>query len=221
MLDSVLLARDRYLRAGGAILPDVARIFIAAANEAATGIDFWRDVYGLNMGVVADSLRQSALEQGIVRVVNPASVLTEGQLIKTLDLATMAATDQDFSSDFELPAGASPGVCHALVLWFDTLFTQRFCKEAPQELPTGPHTTPTHWAQTVLPLPAPVRLARADAGVHGAAIALKGRVSLARRGGRHRTLDISVEYSPMGVDGNVGESKVQLYSMGVSNGGPA
>lgn len=46
MLDSVLHARDRWLRPGGAMLPDVARLYVAAASEAASGLDFWRDVYG-------------------------------------------------------------------------------------------------------------------------------------------------------------------------------
>lgn len=46
MLDSVLHARDRWLRPGGALLPDVARVYVAAASEAAAGLDFWRDVYG-------------------------------------------------------------------------------------------------------------------------------------------------------------------------------
>lgn len=59
MLDSVLEARDRFLKPGGAVLPDVARIFVAGAGEGATGLGFWRDVYGLCMAPVADSLRQS------------------------------------------------------------------------------------------------------------------------------------------------------------------
>jgi protein arginine N-methyltransferase 3 len=46
MLSSVLHARDRWLRPGGALLPDIARLHLAAAGEGATGLDFWRDVYG-------------------------------------------------------------------------------------------------------------------------------------------------------------------------------
>jgi protein arginine N-methyltransferase 3 len=59
MLDSVLVARDRFLKPGGAVLPDVARIFVAAAGEGATGLGFWNDVYGLSMAPVAESLRQT------------------------------------------------------------------------------------------------------------------------------------------------------------------
>lgn len=46
MLGSVLHARDRWLRPGGAVLPDVANIYVAAAGAGASGLGFWSDVYG-------------------------------------------------------------------------------------------------------------------------------------------------------------------------------
>lgn len=46
MLDSVLHARDRWLRPGGAVLPDIAQLYVAAAGDGASGLDFWKDVYG-------------------------------------------------------------------------------------------------------------------------------------------------------------------------------
>lgn len=46
MLGSVLHARDRWLRPGGAVLPDVANIYVAAAGAGASGLGFWTDVYG-------------------------------------------------------------------------------------------------------------------------------------------------------------------------------
>lgn len=42
MLDSVLHARDKWLRPGGAMLPDKASIHIAGASEGALGIGFWQ-----------------------------------------------------------------------------------------------------------------------------------------------------------------------------------
>jgi type I protein arginine methyltransferase len=218
MLDSVIIARDRFLRPGGAILPDLARIYVAAAGQGATGLTFWQNVYGLDMSVIGDTLRRSALTEALVRPVHPQDLCTEGVLVKSLDVATMTAEDQDFTAEFTLRPGAGPRECHALVLWFDTLFTDRFCKEAPQELPTGPEAPPTHWAQTVLVLPRTVTLAPAVANAQGAAVALQGRISMARRAGRHRTLDISVEYAPLWADGTKGDTVVQMYAMGVSTG---
>jgi len=215
MLDSVLIARDTYLKPGGAILPDIANIYIAAADSGACDVDFWRDVYGFNMSIVSDSLRQAALREAAVRVVQPQDLMSESQQLVSFDLATMKRSDQDFTSEFILESSAGPRTCAALVLWFDTLFSKRYCKEAPQELPTGPWDIPTHWTQTVLELSVPIEMAPAAAGVSGAAVALKGRLSMARRSERHRTLDISLEYAPVMADKSVGETRVQLYSMGV------
>ena len=215
MLDSVLTARDKFLRPGGAILPDIANIYVAAADEGAIGLTFWDNVYGLDMSVVSDSLRQSTTDKALVQFVPQEHLITEEKTLISLDLATMLPEDQDFSANFELRASGGIRTCAALVIWFDTLFSERFCKEAPQELATGPYGPPTHWAQTVLVLPRPVLMAPASEQTSEAAVAVKGRLSMARREGRHRTLDISVEYWAVMGDGGVSETQVQLYSMGV------
>jgi hypothetical protein len=41
MLDSVLAARDRWLRPGGVVLPDIATIYVAGATAGSLGLDFW------------------------------------------------------------------------------------------------------------------------------------------------------------------------------------
>jgi protein arginine N-methyltransferase 3 len=57
MLDSVLLARDRFLKPGGAILPDVANIYVALGSREAEGLSFWSNIYDIDMSLVARSLR--------------------------------------------------------------------------------------------------------------------------------------------------------------------
>ncbi len=57
MLDSVIAARDKFLRPGGAILPDVANIYIALGSYASEGLDFWDDIYGLSMTPIAKTIR--------------------------------------------------------------------------------------------------------------------------------------------------------------------
>ncbi len=42
MLDSVLVARDRWLRPGGVVLPDKAILYMAGAHSGALGLDFWK-----------------------------------------------------------------------------------------------------------------------------------------------------------------------------------
>ena len=51
-----------------------------------------------------------------------------------------------------MQSSAGPQECHAFVLWFDTDFSQRFCKEHAVKLSTSPYGPQTHWCQTVLVL---------------------------------------------------------------------
>ncbi len=103
--------------------------------------------------------------------------------------------------------------CHALVLWFDTEFSARFCKEQPGLLSTSPLTQQTHWAQTILTLREPVLLQTQAAAAGGGAASLRGRLSFGRSD-KHRCLDISLEcqaYSAQGAP--VGSLQTQLYSI--------
>lgn len=68
---------------------------------------------------------------------------------------TATATLEPTESDTEAR------LCHGVVLWFDTGFTDRFCKENPTVLSTSPYTPPTHWAQTVLTFQEPISVAPA------------------------------------------------------------
>lgn len=113
------------------------------------------------------------------------------------------------------PAG--PQDCHALVLWFDTLFSKRFCAEHPVTLSTSPSGPQTHWAQTVLLLKAPVSMAPAVTAPAGVAVALAGQLSMARSRQTHRSLDIVLRYAPEYADGSKGEEQVVLYGMGVES----
>ena len=59
------LAPGRWLKPGGAILPDSATIFVAAASRAALDISFWDDVYGFSYKPVqADMLEHAYTHAG-------------------------------------------------------------------------------------------------------------------------------------------------------------
>jgi uncharacterized protein YjbJ (UPF0337 family) len=65
MLDTVLWARDHYLKPGGALLPDTATIFMAGVSKAGTSLPFWDDVYGFDMCNVGEQLHESALRTAV------------------------------------------------------------------------------------------------------------------------------------------------------------
>ena len=70
MLNTVLFARDRWLRPGGVVFPDKAVMYLCACEDEAMKyerIDFWDDVYGFDMS----ALKDVALREPVVDVVDP------------------------------------------------------------------------------------------------------------------------------------------------------
>ena len=120
---------------------------------------------------------------------------------------------------------AGPVMVHGVVLWFDTLFSERFSSEKPGVLSTSPHARGTHWAQTMLHFPEPIALwtgtdedcvsSEKDAigSVANPASSIKVRVGMAKclEKERARALDISLEYTVVGADGAEGSKKVRIY----------
>ena len=208
MLDSVLYARDRWMKPGGCVLPDKAIVYVAAGNAHSSGLDFWDDVYGFAMPDIRKDIHKDIAKQALVAPVLAKHLMSESAAVKEFDLTTMCRDDVDFHASFELHT-RDPGPCHAIVLWFDTPFSERFCSQCPVVLSTSPMTALTHWAQTVLVLGSPVDLA--------AGSVLLGRLSFARSK-QHRSVDISIELTPQTADGVKQATVTSSYVMAVSTG---
>jgi type I protein arginine methyltransferase len=210
MLESVLLARNKWLKPGGAVLPDQAIIHVAAGDLAATTLDFWDDVYGFSLANVKEELLEDTQGHPIVTPVPASSLLSQGTKLKTFDLATMLVEDIDFTESCDVEISRS-GTCHCIVLWFDTPFSERFCSEQPVTLTTSPQAPQTHWVQTVFLLK---RAVDVQVGEH-----LHLRMSFAK-GKRHRSLDITAEVSHVSLAGQR-TGMTNAYVMEVSAADPA
>ncbi|KAF8837755.1 S-adenosyl-L-methionine-dependent methyltransferase [Paxillus ammoniavirescens] len=124
MLDSVLYARDKFLRPdGGVMAPSQCRIMLALCEGSEImkdRVDFWGDVYGFDLSEMA----QEVWNEAVVDVVGPDSVVSEPYLLKDLHLKTITPRQLDFTSTFTLTSTSSMRTkIHALVLYFDTFFT--------------------------------------------------------------------------------------------------
>nr|GMD63333.1 probable protein arginine N-methyltransferase 3 [Ipomoea batatas] len=84
MLSSVLLARDKWLKPGGAILPDTATMFVAGFGRGGTGITFWDNVYGFNMSCIGNELAEEASRFPIVDVVDSSDVVTSTAVLQEM-----------------------------------------------------------------------------------------------------------------------------------------
>ena len=161
MLDSVLFARDRWLKPDGILLPSHARLSVCAIEDfdyEDERFSFWKNVYGYDLSPVAEQCRSEA----VVDEVNPDAIVTNYQTVLAFNIQKMDVNDQDFSSDFVLIAERTDQV-HAIVASFDVRFGN-----APGAvvLSTDPDAEHTHWKQTLLYLDRPLRVRKGEK-LHG------------------------------------------------------
>ena len=80
MLNTVLYARDKWLKPGGVIFPDKAVMYISALEDEQMKyerIDFWENVYGFDMS----ALKEAALKEPVVDIVDPKVCIVYAQVL--------------------------------------------------------------------------------------------------------------------------------------------
>ncbi|KAH0981362.1 hypothetical protein GBA52_008539 [Prunus armeniaca] len=234
MLSSVLFARDQWLKPGGAILPDTATIFVAGFGKGATSLPFWENVYGFNMSCVGKELFEGASKIPFVDSVDDHGLVTSTAVLQSFDLVTMKPDEVDFTANVELEpnlGGAAGSLtdlksetawCFGVVLWFETGFTSRFCKEMPAVLSTSPYTPKTHWLQTIMTFKEPIAVTSGKSNVDKSAavgteacpaVRIPLRISIARAS-QHRNIDISLETAGVDPHGRKRNWPVQIFNLG-------
>jgi protein arginine N-methyltransferase 3 len=137
MLASVLIARDRYLKPGGKLLPSSASIFLGAVSDSglwADKVGWWKSVYGYDMTPMA----RHAWPEPCVEDMDAASLTSAPPhaTVACLRMASMTQSDQDILSvpfclliergpRAEVLVGSSGGekvVVHGLAIWFSVDF---------------------------------------------------------------------------------------------------
>lgn len=144
MLNTVIYARDKWLVEGGLIFPDRATLYVCAIEDRQyknEKINWWDSVYGFDMSCI----REVAVSEPLVDVVNPKQVVTNSCLIKEVDIYTITLDDLTFSSPFSLYCRRSDYI-QAFVTYFTIDFTK--CHKA-TGFSTDPYSRYTHWKQTV------------------------------------------------------------------------
>ncbi|KAL6854562.1 hypothetical protein ACP4OV_019124 [Aristida adscensionis] len=226
MLSSVLYARDHFLKPGGAILPDTATIVGAGFGKGGTSLPFWENVYGFDMSCIGKEVTSTSARFPVVDVVTSDDIVTATAALHSFDLTTMKQNEMDFTASFELRLNGKAtdvnGVisCYGIVLWFDTGFTERFCKEKPVVLSTSPFSTPTHWSQTIFTFEEPIAMTKekslgssASVGTDECpAMMIRSRISIVRAS-EHRSIDISIETTAVSSDGRQRSWPVQIFNL--------
>ncbi|XP_072915921.1 protein arginine N-methyltransferase 8-like isoform X5 [Hemitrygon akajei] len=107
MLNTVIFARDKWLKPGGLMFPDRATLYIVAIEDRQFKdfkIHWWEDVYGFDMTCI----RNVAIKEPLVDIVDPKQVVTNACLIKrdldfTLELDFRGQLcEASFSHDYKM-----------------------------------------------------------------------------------------------------------------------
>ncbi|CAA3007953.1 arginine N-methyltransferase [Olea europaea subsp. europaea] len=106
----------------GFVLPDMASLHLTAIEDAdykEDEIEFWNNVYEFDMSCI----RKQALSEPLVDIVEQKQIVTNCQLLKTMDISKMAPEDASFTTPFKLVAERDDYI-HALLVYFDVSFTK-------------------------------------------------------------------------------------------------
>ncbi|XP_015757201.1 PREDICTED: protein arginine N-methyltransferase 3-like [Acropora digitifera] len=109
MLDTVLLARDRWLKPGGCVYPDRCKICFAAlgnSERVQRKLGFWDNVYGFKMSC----MKTSVCTEPSIEIVSHKDEISSRCTVKNLDITSCQQSDLQFKSPFTVTINAD-GQC--------------------------------------------------------------------------------------------------------------
>ena len=214
MLDSVLLARDRFLKPGGAMYPSHARMYFAPIrtnstdqrmNEYENNKEGWeyfnsdmKSYYGVDLGCLTGEFDKEQkdyyLNSTAWQDVHPAQLLGQPMCFKSYDLGkvTIAEVQQSIKAACTLPI-QEPAQVQGLCSWFDVQFAGSPENPADETvlLTTAPDATgATHWGQQTFFLSPAIEA--------GAGDALRLVMEINRKKENHRLMRVTLKYKLQG-----------------------
>lgn len=222
MLDSVLRARDMYLKEDGVMVPSHCNIRLAPISDAewiadSTSEKFWKDVYGFDFSPMIPGGLLNTHEIGVFDV--PEKALCGSANSHLLEMKTVSVSDLSFKIPLSMTLSRSTDALEAIAIWFDTIFIHAGSSQDVKSLDsvdwgkngipglgfsTGPSNTPTHWHQAVLMLD--TEIAEKQSFEQGTV--LEGTLEYAKEKGDDRGITVTVEWKAKGTRGEV-EGKVR------------
>ncbi|KAH7384616.1 histone-arginine methyltransferase CARM1 [Pyrenochaeta sp. MPI-SDFR-AT-0127] len=222
MLDSVLRARDMYLKPDGILVPSHCNIRLAPISDAGwivdnTGEKFWESVYGFDFSPMIPGGLLNTQEIGVFDV--PEKALCGSATSHLLEMKTVSVQDLSFRVPLSIKLDRDIMSLHAIAIWFDTMFIHSGSTQDIKTLDsvdwgknglpglgfsTGPSNTPTHWHQAVLLLDRDV----SEKQSFKAGTVLEGSLTYAKEKGDDRGITVTVEWKGKTEQGDV-EGRVQ------------
>ncbi|CAF0731587.1 unnamed protein product [Adineta steineri] len=214
MLESVIYARDHFLHSSLqnddntpepsesiVIFPSHAYLYCAPFVDQHIRIELntmWDDYFGLNMSPILPHIKNSDLSECVVETIEPSQLVHDSQLIQSIDLRTIRIDDlRSMRSicEFEID---NTCIISGFCFWFDCYFSSNNNSSILRStrLTTSPHTSPTHWKQTLVFLPEDIYPLKGDI----VPVNIKLKQSSENR--RHYNLTISIKKIKEGANNN-------------------
>ncbi len=151
MVETFLLARDRFLAPGGKLFPGSARLWLAPFIDQplydmrTRCAAFWQqtDFFGVDLSTMADTAADELFAMPILGPVNPQSLMAS-PVVFPFDFMTMKL---DALAEIRLPfefVSTHVGPLHGIAGWFDVAFEGTDQRVV---LSTAPDQPRTHWNQ--------------------------------------------------------------------------
>ncbi|KAK9868859.1 hypothetical protein WJX84_000589 [Apatococcus fuscideae] len=210
MLDSVLVARDKFLKPGGALYPSHARLYVAPIrsnlthsrqNEFRNAMEGWASFtddmqryYGVRMDCLNDSFRdeqkQYYQQTAAWADVSPNQLAGRPWCFKQYDLLTVTPQEiiDSFKEHFELQIIEAAPI-EAFAGFFDVQF--KGSPENPASFEVLLSTAPdpqcsTHWGQQVFHLYPPINAQPGDR--------ISGDINISRKKENHRLMQVVFQH---------------------------
>jgi hypothetical protein len=172
MLVPVIVARDRWLKPGGVMIPRSVTAWTALVHDRYSGemVEFLRDnPYGLKLDALAEMTVNEIFYSGTFRHLAAGDSRSEPGRSWTTDADRIPLERAQAPHAAEtLLSVRGHGTANALALWFGAELAPGI------SLSVGPGDPPTHWGMTTAPLRSPVEL------TPGMAVRARVRTALAR-----------------------------------------
>ncbi|XP_062389653.1 protein arginine N-methyltransferase 2 [Sardina pilchardus] len=210
MLESVLHARDRWLKEGGMMWPSLASITMVpceAFNDFSEKVEFWEKPYGLDFSCLQPVAKQEFFSKPkFSHQIQPEDCLCTPSDVITLNMHTLQVSDlEKLNGEFCFKVEKT-GVFHGFTAWFSVGFHGLERDGPTMILDTGPHSAPTHWKQTLFMLDEPATVHTGDC--------ISGTVVFQRNPFWRRHLTITFEWSiNSNSTGHSSQSQLKTFPM--------
>lgn len=227
MFDSVICARDRFLKPTGIMYPSHARMWLAPIrsgqgeqklldyeNAMADWNNFTEDTndfYGVDMSILTEPYsgeqKKYYLQTSLWNNLHPHQIIGTPFIVKEMDCLT-ATLDEIASvhANFTAPITIEQGRFSGFAGWFDVHFRGSPSSPASHEveLTTAPSIdSSTHWGQQVFLLHPPMRVIREDV--------LEGTFAMTRSKENHRLMDVQFVYKSKLSSGETTEPVTKFF----------